>query len=76
MRAIFETPPRGDVAWRDFVSLVEALGGSVSNGRGSRRRCALNDEVAVFHEPHPDRVVCKGAVRSIRSFLERAGYMP
>ena len=33
----------------------------------------LNGERAVFHRPHPENTTDKGAVKSIRRFLENAG---
>jgi hypothetical protein len=74
--AIFERPTRSDIPWRDVERLFEALGGVVTDGAGSRRRVALNGVRAVFHEPHPGRVTDKGAVDSVRDFLENAGFAP
>lgn len=70
---IFEKPERSDIAWRDIESLFLALGAEVSEGSGSRIRVALNGERAVFHRPHPERVTDKGAVKSVRRFLDEAG---
>jgi hypothetical protein len=47
-----------------------------AGARGSRVRVALNDVRAVFHRPHPDRVTNKGAVKSVRRFLQEAGVIP
>ena len=33
----------------------------------------LNGERAVFHRPHPEKVTDKGAVKSMRKFLDNAG---
>lgn len=74
--AIFHRPTRSDIPWRDIESLFRALGGSVEPGRGSRRRVALRGMRAVFHEPHPERVTDKGAIASVRGFLESAGVRP
>jgi hypothetical protein len=72
---IFERPERSDIPWSDIESLFIALGADISEGRGSRVRVALNDVRAVFHRPHPDRVTDKGAVKSVRRFLQEAGIM-
>jgi HicA toxin of bacterial toxin-antitoxin, len=74
--AIFERPTRSDIAWRDIELLFQALGGTVTDGSGSRRRVALNGVRAVFHEPHPERVTDKGAVESVRDFLRNTGLAP
>jgi hypothetical protein len=72
LAAVFEIPVRADIAWSDIVRLLEALGATVTQGRGSRIRIYLNGVRAVFHEPHPEKVTDKGAVKSVREFLENA----
>lgn len=73
LAATFEKPVRADIPWRDIESLFRGLGGEVIEGRGSRRRVVLNGRRAVFHEPHPEKVTDRGAVVSVREFLESAG---
>jgi hypothetical protein len=74
--AIFEDPIRANIGWRDLESLFVALDAEVTQGSGSRVRVALNGARATFHKPHPEKVVCKGAVRSARDFLSQAGITP
>jgi HicA toxin of bacterial toxin-antitoxin, len=69
---IIEKPERSDIAWKDIEALIRALGGELSEGRGSRVRIHLNGVRAVFHRPHPKRVTDKGAVKSMRRFLKEA----
>jgi hypothetical protein len=69
---IIEKPERSDIPWKDIESLIIALGGEITEGRGSRVRIYLNDIRAVFHRPHPKRVTDKGAVSSMRKFLKEA----
>jgi hypothetical protein len=76
LRAIFTNPVPADISWIDITKLLEALGASIIQGRGSRIRVLLNGQRAVFHEPHPERVTDKGAVKSIREFLINAGVEP
>lgn len=76
LAAIFEEPTRSDVEWSAIESLFVALGGTLKPGNGSRVRVALNGVRQVFHRPHPERVTDKGAVVSVRGFLERAGVAP
>ena len=76
LNRIFEKPERLDIPWSNVESLFIALGAEISEGRGSRVRVALNDVRAVFHRPHPDRVTNKGAVKSVRRFLQEAGVIP
>jgi hypothetical protein len=76
LEAVFTDPIPPDIVWTDIVRLFEALGATVKQGRGSRVRVLLNDQRAVFHEPHPEHVTDKGAVRSVREFLINAGITP
>ncbi len=73
LKRIFERPERSDISWLDIESLFTALGADISEGRGSRVRILLNEVRAVFHRPHPKRVTNKGAVKSVRRFLQEAG---
>jgi hypothetical protein len=73
LEAIFEEPVRANIVWRDVESLLKALGAEITEGRGSRVRVSLNGRRAVLHEPHPEKEMKKGAVRSLRGFLIEAG---
>jgi len=74
LRNIFDSPIRSDIAWSDIEKLLEALGGKLSEGKGSRIRISLGGVRAVFHRPHPRKETDKGAVKSMRRFLTEAGF--
>ena len=76
LEAIFEKPERANIPWREVEALFIALGVEISEGNGSRVRVALKDVRAVFHRPHPRKETNKGAVKSVRRFLESAGVKP
>lgn len=76
LKAIYHTPVLSNVKWTDIESLLISLGASVTEGRGSRVKIYLNDRVSVFHRPHPQKETDKGALVSIRRFLEEAGVRP
>ena len=76
LESIFEKPERANIAWRDVEALLNALGAEISEGNGSRMRVALKDVRAVFHRPHPRKETNKGAIKSVRKFLEAAGVKP
>jgi hypothetical protein len=76
LEAIFERPERANIPWRDVEALLIALGAEITDGNGSRRRVALNGVRAVFHRPHPHKETDKGAIKSVRRFLESAGVKP
>jgi hypothetical protein len=73
LQRIFEDPLRSDLPWAEIESLFIALGAKITAGQGSRVRVILNDCYAVFHRPHPERVTDKGALKSVRRFLQNAG---
>ena len=73
LEGIFADPVRANIDWHDVESLLSALGAEITEGRGSRVRVALNGVRAVFHEPHPEKEIGKGMVRSVRDFLTAAG---
>jgi hypothetical protein len=75
LEAIFETPTRSDIRWRDIENLIVALGGSVTSGRGSRRRILLV-RPAEFHMPHPEPTTDNGAVKDMREYLRSVGVVP
>ena len=70
--AIFQTPIRSNIKWKDMEKLIIYLGGTISEGSGSRVRIELNGTLAVFHRPHPGNETDKGAVKDMRDFLNNA----
>lgn len=74
--AIFANPVPSNIRWTDIESLFKHLKADISQGCGSRVRVALNGVKATFHRPHPKPTTDRGAVKSVRSFLFRAGVSP
>ena len=73
LERIFTRPTSGNVQWRDVEALFVELGAEVSEREGSRVAVVLFEEVRVFHRPHPSPNTDKGAVASIRKWLEQHG---
>ncbi len=73
---IFSRPTPGGVKWLDAVSLFEALGAEISEAEGSRVSIVLFEQVKVMHRPHPSPDMDKGAVASIRKWLDENGVKP
>ena len=73
LQAVFTSPTRSSIAWKDVESLIIALGGIKEEGSGSRVRFILNGVFAVFHRPHPSKEADRGAVASVKRFLANAG---
>ena len=76
LRAIFATPTRANIKWRDIEAMIRANGGTIREGRGSRVGIEINGLRAVMHRPHPSPDTDKGAVDALRVFLERADVAP
>jgi hypothetical protein len=71
--AIFKDPVLSGILWSDIEALLLAMGAELSEGRGSRVRIVLRGVRAVFHRPHPAKETDRGAVKSMRRFLQEAG---
>jgi hypothetical protein len=73
LQAVFREPVRSNLLWADIESLLITLGAEVTEGNGSRVRNYLNGIHAVFHRPHPEKEIDKGALKSLRRFLIEVG---
>ena len=73
MESFYRNPVLSNILWTDIEGLFATLGAELSKGSGSRVRVKLNGIRAVFHRPHPQKTTDKGAVNSVRRFLENAG---
>jgi hypothetical protein len=73
---IFARPVNSSIRWLDIESLFIALGAELSEREGSRIGVFLFKEVRVFHRPHPSPNTDKGAVVSIKKWLESHGIKP
>lgn len=71
LAALYAHPLSANIKWRDVEALFQELGAEVSEREGSRIAVFLFDEVRVFHRPHPSPNTDKGAVASIRKWLEQ-----
>jgi hypothetical protein len=76
LELVFKNPIPANIEWTDVESLLIALNAEISEGSGSRVRVKLNGVRAVFHRPHPEKTTDKGAVNSLRRFLENTGVQP
>ena len=76
LELIFSRPASANIKWRDIESLFSQLDADISEREGSRIAVVLFGEVRVFHRPHPSPNTDKGAVASIRKWLEQHGVVP
>ncbi len=73
LEIIFSHPVPNNLEWRRIESLFLAFGAIQIEGSGSRVRFLLNDIVATFHRPHPEKEAKPYQIRDARTFLENAG---
>ncbi|QMT41685.1 type II toxin-antitoxin system HicA family toxin [Neisseria shayeganii] len=73
---IFSRPVSGGIKWADIESLFTELGAEIQEREGSRIAVVLFGQVKVFHRPHPSPDTDKGAVASVRKWLEDNGVKP
>ncbi|MDR0842380.1 MAG: type II toxin-antitoxin system HicA family toxin [Acidobacteriota bacterium] len=77
LELIFTRPVSGSVPWRDIEALFVGLGARIDHAcEGSRVCVRLFGDRRVFHRPHPSPDTDKGAVESIRRWLEANGVKP
>ncbi len=76
LECIFASPVSGSIRWKEIESLFQELGAEISEREGSRTGGKLFGEIQVFHRPYPSPDTDKGAVASIRKWLERNGVKP
>jgi hypothetical protein len=76
LELIFHRPTSANIRWSDIEALFIELGASISEAEGSRVLVRLFNDRRVFHRPHPSPSTDKGAVASIRQWLESNGVKP
>lgn len=73
LEQVYKKPVQSNVKWSDIEALFKGFGAEITEGNGSRVRVELYGVKAVFHRPHPQKEVDKGALMSVRNFLKNAG---
>ena len=80
LERIFTRPIPCDIEFNEVVTLFEALGGrKLEKGKTSGSAVALvlpNNQFVAIHKPHHEKDVDRGAIKSIREFLEENGITP
>lgn len=72
LASLFEKPTRTDIRWADIVTLITALGGTVTCKSGSHHRLSLNGEIGIAARPHPQSTVARHTVKAVAEFLRKA----
>ncbi|UGY09232.1 MULTISPECIES: type II toxin-antitoxin system HicA family toxin [unclassified Phyllobacterium] len=76
LQQVFARPASGSIRWSDVEALLLGLGAEITEREGSRIGVFLFGEIRVFHRPHPSPDTDKGAIASIRKWLESHGIRP
>ena len=76
LELLFAKPTSSNVKWRAIEALFSELGAELMQREGSRVAVVLFGEVRVFHRPHPSPNTDKGALVSVRKWLEQHGVVP
>jgi hypothetical protein len=75
--AIFTHPISGNIRWPDIEAMLVSLGAEIQEREGSRVAIIFPDKFpAVYHRPHPSPNTDKGAVASLRKWLDSIGIKP
>ena len=76
LELIYHRPISANIQWRDIEALFVELGAEIEEREGSRVLVRLFGERRVFHRPHPSPNTDKGAVESLRRWLDEHGVRP
>ncbi|MEZ2900933.1 type II toxin-antitoxin system HicA family toxin [Escherichia coli] len=56
------------MSWSHYP-LIKAVGGTIKNNNGSRRKFQIGTTKFSTHEPHPKNVMDKGAVAGLKEWF-------
>ena len=76
LELIFSRPTPAGLKWPDAIALFSELGAEITEHEGSRVAIFLFGQIRIMHRPHPSPDIDKGAVTSIRKWLEENGVQP
>jgi hypothetical protein len=76
LSALYIRPTLASIPFNDMESLIEALGGKISEREGSRIKADLKGEQWRAHRPHPGKEAKRYQVEELRELLERIGVRP
>lgn len=76
LEQLYSHPLSANIPWSDIEALFTELGAEISQREGSRVAIIWQEEVRVFHRPHPSPHTDKGALTSVRKWLESKGVKP
>ena len=69
LELIFSRPVSANLRWSEVEALLLEMGARIEEREGSRVLIRLFGERRVFHGPYPSPITDKGAVASLRDWL-------
>jgi len=76
LAAIFARPTKANIKFSDIEALIQALGGEVREGAGSRVALELYGTREYAHRPHPGKEAKRYIVENIRKWLTNLEVTP
>ena len=76
LELLFSHPISANIRWSEIEALLIELGAHIEEREGSRVLIRLFGDRRVFHRPHPSPMTDKGAVASLRDWLNDNGVNP
>lgn len=76
LELLFNHPISANIRWSEIEALLLELDAQIEEREGSRVLIRLFGERRVFHRPHPSPMTDKGAVASLRDWLNDNGVSP
>ena len=67
---VMTEPPKSGIKWDDVVALIKAVGGTIKNNNGSRRKFSdWNDQISAHMSHIQKSVMDKGAVAGLKEWF-------
>lgn len=73
LKSIFSNPIKANIAWSDIEKLMQDLGATIREGKGSAGVFVYKRSVFPFHRPHPQKEAKRYQIKLLRKFLTNHG---
>lgn len=73
---LFHRPTKRNISWKKVARLIQAVGGHIEYGNGSRIRITLGDQSLNMHTPHPSNELKPYQVRALQALFDEQGVKP
>ncbi len=73
LKQLFATPSPKEMPWDDIVSLLCAIGATITEGKGSRVKFDKDGVTLALHRPHKPKTTRSYQIPLLREFLQKIG---